>query len=63
MKGVRHAHALCDRIGLVVSDQRGKDYYKTLILTDIDLLFGEKAKGRIVRIVMEEFEIYNRRNR
>ena len=63
MKGIRHAHARCDRIGLVVNDQRGNDYYKTLILTDIDLLFGEKAKGRIVRIVMEEFEIYNRRNR
>lgn len=63
MKGIRHAHALYDRIGLVVSDQRGKDYYKTLILTDINLLFGEKAKERIVRIVMEEFEIYNRRNR
>ena len=62
MKGVRHAHALCDRLGLVVSYQCGKDYYKTLIPTDIDLPFGEKAKERIAKIVMEEFEIYNRRN-
>jgi len=58
-----NAYAFYDRIRRVVSDQRGNDYYKTLILTDIDLLFGEKAKERIVKILMEEFEIYNRRNR
>ena len=40
-----NAHALYDRIGLVVIYQRGKDYYKTMILTDIDLPFGENEKG------------------
>ena len=63
-----NAHALYDRIGLVVTYPQGNDYYKTLILTDIDLPFGEnekgeKAKEKIARIVMEEFEIYNRRTR
>ncbi|MBU5435616.1 hypothetical protein [Pseudoflavonifractor sp. MSJ-37] len=63
-----NAHALYDRIGLVVLYQSGKDYYKTMILTDIDLPFGEnekgeKAKEKIARIVIEQFEIYNRRTR
>ena len=63
-----NAHALYDRIGLVVLYQSGTDYYKTMILTDIDLPFGddekgEKAKEKIARIVIEQFEIYNRRTR
>ena len=63
-----NAHALYDRIGLVVLYQSGTDYYKTMILTDIDLPFGddekgEKAKEKIARIVIEQFESYNRRTR
>ena len=39
-----------------------------MILTDIDLPFGddekgEKAKEKIARIVIEQFESYNRRTR
>lgn len=46
-----NAYAFYDRIRLVVSEQCGKDYYKTLILTDIDLPFGEKERERIVKFL------------
>ena len=54
-----NAHALYDRIGLVVTYTRRNSYYKTSIWTDIDLPLDEQSLEKIAGLIVEQFEIYN----
>ena len=53
-------HSLYDQVGVLLTYKHGNDYYKTSIWTDIDLPLDEKAMGKLVWIIAEQFGFYKR---
>ena len=54
-----NTHCLYDRIGLYVTYPRNGCYYKTDIYMDIDLPLDEKAKDRILELILEQFDFHS----
>lgn len=54
-----NAHALYDRIGLIVTYTCRNNYYKTSIWTDIDLPLDEQSLEKTAGLIIEQFGIYN----
>ena len=55
-----NAHALYDRIGLIVTYTTCRNnYYKTSIWTDIDLPLDEQSLEKTAGLIIEQFGIYN----
>ena len=54
-----NAHALYDRIGLILTYRHENNTYKTLIWTDIDLPFSDESMEKIAKLISEQFGVYN----
>lgn len=54
-----NAHALYDRVGLILTYRHGDNTYKTLIWTDIDLPFSDESMEKIAKLISEQFGVYN----
>ena len=58
-------HALYDRVGLIIKEKDSDKHFvhaDIVIHTDIDLPFDEAAMEEIARIVIEQFNIFNKSN-
>lgn len=49
---------LYDRIGLILSYNRGGEHFESTIWTDIDLPFDDKSLDKITKLIIEQFGIY-----
>ena len=54
-----NAHALYDRVGLILTYRHENNTYKTLIWTDIDLPFSDESMEKIAKLISEQFGVYN----
>lgn len=54
-----NAHALYDRVGLILTYRHENNTYKTLIWTDIDLPFSDESMEKIAKLINEQFGVYN----
>lgn len=54
-----NAHALYDRVGLILTYRHENNTYKTLIWMDIDLPFSDESMEKIAKLISEQFGVYN----
>lgn len=55
-------HSLYDRLGIIATYKAGSNYHKHSIWTDIDLPLNETAMKKIAKIIITQFDFYNKLN-